>query len=71
VYTIAAEGDSLVARHRRHGRIPLAAADARDAFRGGAWYFERVRFERGTDGRVTALLASAGRVRDLRFERQE
>jgi CubicO group peptidase (beta-lactamase class C family) len=71
VYTVAAEGDRLVARHRRGGRIPLAAADARDAFRGGAWYFERVRFERAADGRVTALLASNGRVRDLRFERQE
>ena len=71
VYTLTAEGDSLVARHRRHGRIPLAAAEVRDEFRGGPWYFGRVRFERGADGRVTGLRTSGGRVRDLWFERQE
>jgi hypothetical protein len=71
VYTVAVEGDSLVARHRRHGRIPLTAADAPDEFRGGAWFFQRLRFVRGADGRVAALLASNGPVRDLRLERQE
>jgi CubicO group peptidase (beta-lactamase class C family) len=69
-YAVALEGSRLVARHRRHGAIPLTPLE-RDAFRGGAWYFSRVRFERGAGGRVGGLLVSGGRVRDLRFDRQE
>lgn len=65
-YRIVVKGDSLLARHPRHGDVPLSATDE-DTFAGGAWFFGKVVFSRGEDGRVDGLRVSGGRVRDLRF----
>jgi Domain of unknown function (DUF3471) len=59
----------LTARHRRHGDIPLRAS-GEDSFSGSRWFFQRLAFERDSDGAVRAFRLSAGRVRNLLFERQ-
>ncbi|HUG38893.1 MAG TPA: serine hydrolase [Longimicrobiales bacterium] len=69
-YTIAMVDGALVARHRRHGDIPLTPTE-RDTFRARRWFLDQVTFERDRAGAVTGMRGSAGRVRDLRFERQE
>lgn len=69
VYTLAVEGDSLVARHRRHDDFELTAREP-DVFE-GAGFFGTARFARDAAGRVTGMRVSNGRVRDLLFERVE
>ena len=61
--------EGLVARQRRHGKIALAPVGA-DEFRTSAWWMSSVRFERDEEGRVGALLVTAGRVRNVRFVRR-
>jgi CubicO group peptidase (beta-lactamase class C family) len=68
IYTILVQDGMLVARHRRHGDLPLTPA-APDAFDAGQWFFGRVRFERDSTGRVTSMRVSTSRVRALLFRR--
>jgi CubicO group peptidase (beta-lactamase class C family) len=68
IYTMAVVDGKLVARHRRHGDIPLTPAEP-DAFDGGQWFFGRVRFERDAAGGVTAFRVSSGRARNVLFRR--
>jgi CubicO group peptidase (beta-lactamase class C family) len=68
VYRLALAGDTLVARHVRHGDIPLVAT-GQDVFAGGRWFFARLTFTRDDRGRVDGFRATGSRVRDLRFER--
>ncbi len=58
----------LVARHVRIGDITLNPLTP-DYFSGNMWYASRLRFERDGIGRITGFRVSAGRVRDLLFER--
>jgi CubicO group peptidase (beta-lactamase class C family) len=69
-YTLAVEEGALFLHHRRHGTFRLSPVE-RDGFRGMAWFLEDVKFERGEDGRVAGLRVSSGRVRGLRFGRQD
>lgn len=69
VYTLAVEGDSLVARHRRHADFELTARES-DVFE-GVGFFGTARFARDAAGRVTGMRVSNGRVRNLLFERVE
>jgi hypothetical protein len=62
------DGGRLLARHRRHGDIPLTP-DHLDAFTAGQWFLSEARFERDSAGAVTLMRVSAGRARNLRFER--
>jgi CubicO group peptidase (beta-lactamase class C family) len=68
VYRVTVVGDSLVARHIRHGDIRLEPAEA-DVFTGDRWFFRRVAFTRDGGDRVDGFRVSGGRVRDLRFVR--
>jgi CubicO group peptidase (beta-lactamase class C family) len=67
-YTIAVEGDHLVAQHRRHDDIELAAT-GRDSFKGSEWFFQTVRFTRDKDNQVTGFRLTGSRVRNMRFDR--
>jgi CubicO group peptidase (beta-lactamase class C family) len=65
-FTVSASGDAIVLR-----RDSDAEAAPAQAWSGGVFRFRgmTLRFERGPDGRATALLVDAGRVRDIRFLR--
>ena len=65
-FTVSASGDTLVVR-RDSDAEPAPA----QAWSGGGFRFRgmTLRFERGSDGRATALVVDAGRVRDIRFVR--
>jgi CubicO group peptidase (beta-lactamase class C family) len=67
-YTILEKDGQLVARHRRHGDIPLSPREP-DQFDGGQWFFGRVLFLRDSGGAVTGFRVTGGRVRNLLFER--
>jgi hypothetical protein len=67
-YTIVVQDGKLVAQHRRHDDIALTMVD-RDAFLGNQWFFQRIRFSRDKDGRVTGMRVTGGRVRNMRFDR--
>lgn len=58
----------LVVRHRRHGEMVLRQ-DAADRFSGAA--LGSIRFDRDANGNVTGLRVTTGRVRNLRFDRQQ
>jgi CubicO group peptidase (beta-lactamase class C family) len=68
VYRIVAAGDSLFARHVRHGDIALTPAE-RDVFSGARWFMARVAFERDPGGSVTGFRVTGNRVRNLAFVR--
>ena len=68
VYTLVVQGDRLVARHRRHGDLPLTPVEP-GVFAGGQWFLGRVRFEPDATGAPAVMRVSAGRVRNVRFER--
>jgi CubicO group peptidase (beta-lactamase class C family) len=68
IYTIVVKEGQVVARHRRHGDIPLAPVQP-DTFEGGQWFFGRVHFERDSTGQVTAMRVSTGRVRNVLFRK--
>ena len=67
-YEVLLQNNGLVARHRRHGDIALRPVSA-DNFRAAPFYFSEIRFERDAAGKVTGMRVSAGRVRNLRFEK--
>lgn len=66
-YTVAIDEDKLVVRHPRFEDVELEPSKE-DTF-GGGFPMSTVEFVRDEDGRVTALLASNGRARDIRFDR--
>jgi CubicO group peptidase (beta-lactamase class C family) len=70
IYTIVLQEGRLLARHRRHGDLPLVAKQA-NVFSGSPAWVEHVVFERGADGKVTGMRVSnaSGRTRNLRFEK--
>lgn len=70
VYTVVLQDGRLVARHRRHGDIPLAPREA-NRFRGADRILDRVVFERGANGAVTGMRVTSGRVRNVWFEKQD
>ena len=69
-YTIVLDEDQLIAEHRRHGRIALNPEE-QDTFSGSAWFFSDIAFDRDEAGGVAGMHVSSGRVRNLRFEKQE
>lgn len=64
--TIEQRGDTLVLRQRRREDATLRPATAADTFEGRNLTLS---FERDRNGEVTALYASNGRTRDVRFAR--
>ena len=67
-YTVTINEGTVEISHWRHGTARLRPA-AGDVFRSSG-VFRSVRFERDDQGKVTELLISTGRVRNLRFKRQ-
>ncbi len=68
-YSLGVQNGKLVARHRRHGEIELKSTGP-DQFSSNRWFFERVRFERDTQGEIATMLVTTGTVRNVRFQRQ-
>jgi hypothetical protein len=68
IYTVLVEGGRLIARHRRHGDIPLDPVEP-DVFEAGQWYFGTTRFERDSSARVTAMRVSTEHARNVLFRR--
>lgn len=68
-YTLAVEGDQLVARHRRHGDIKLTP-HVQNVFNGSEWFFRTVEFGWEEIGVVVGMRVSNGRVRKVLFEKQ-
>lgn len=68
-YDLIVQNDTLVATHRRHEDIPLTQT-GKDRFRGSAWWFQRLEFQR-KGGNITGFLLSGSRVRNLRFEKKK
>ncbi|MGE0695041.1 MAG: serine hydrolase [Pirellulales bacterium] len=67
-YDIVVDGDHLVARHQRHEDIRLTHTTG-DEFAGSTWFIQGLKFQRCADGKITGLVASNGRVRNLKFDR--
>ncbi|MFQ5628440.1 MAG: serine hydrolase [bacterium] len=68
-YAIIVQDSALVAQHRRHSDFTLTP-QSQDIFSGSAWFFNRVRFVRDAENRITGLRVSNGRVRNLLFARK-
>ncbi|AHG92762.1 beta-lactamase (plasmid) [Gemmatirosa kalamazoonensis] len=66
---LVADGTTLVVRRRHNPDVTLTVT-GRDAF-AGAWPIATVRVERDAAGRPAALRVTSGRVRDVRFARQD
>ena len=68
LYRIVVDDGSLVARHKRHGDLPLEPAGP-DTFTGPRWFFRKVEFSRDDAGELEGFRLTGGRVRNLRFVR--
>jgi CubicO group peptidase (beta-lactamase class C family) len=68
-YEVVLGAEGLVARHDRHGDVPLLPL-LPDEFRGEERFLQDVRFVRDDADRVSGLLISSGGARNLRFERR-
>ncbi|MGB8490748.1 MAG: serine hydrolase [Bacteroidales bacterium] len=67
-YTMVVESGKLIARHFRTGDVLLTLTKP-DQFSGNKWYFGRIVFTRNSNGNITGLNVSGGRVRNLKFEK--
>lgn len=69
-YTVVLHDGRLLARHRRHGDVPLTPKRA-NVFKGAESWIDTVEFQRAADGTVTALRVSNanGRLRNVRFDK--
>lgn len=72
IYTVVMQDGTLIARHRRHGDVPLAPRRA-NVFQGGENWLDGVQFQRAPDGTVTGMRVSnaGGRLHNLLFEKLE
>ncbi len=68
-YRLVVEDGKLLARHRRHGDIPLIWTMG-DTFTGRQWFFRKLEFVRNDDGEVSGFLLTGGRVWNMRFEKR-
>ena len=69
VYTIGIRDGKLVARHFRHGEIPMIWTEG-DTFTGRRWFFRKLEFQRDKNGRISGFLLTGGRVWNLRFDKR-
>jgi len=69
-YKIILQENKLLARHRRHGDIPLVL-NKKDLFTGRTWFFQKIRFVRNEKQEISGFLLTGGRVRNLRFVKQQ
>ena len=69
-YVFAVEEEFLIAKHSRLSDIKLTHVKE-DIFTGNQWFFGRVEFTRDENKTITGCKVSSGRVRDLKFEKNE
>ncbi|MEM1134561.1 MAG: serine hydrolase domain-containing protein [Bacteroidota bacterium] len=67
-YTISLKNDTLFWHHIRHGDFKMKRIK-KDVLKGN-WPFNMVKFQRNKKGKVTGILVSNGRVRNLWLEKQ-
>jgi hypothetical protein len=67
-YEFAVQGEKLIALHSRLSDIELDPIK-KDVFSGDAWFFSQIDFVRDSDNNITGCKVSAGRVRNLYFEK--
>ena len=68
-YTFEAKDDHLIAKHIRNSEFILRPIKG-DRFSANRWFFSIVEFVRNPEGKITDILVSSGRIRNLRFEKQ-
>ena len=68
-FDLAVENQQLIARHIRLGDIILSPTK-RDAFVGDKWFFGQAEFIRDTGQQITGYKVSAGRVRNVKFQKE-
>jgi hypothetical protein len=68
-YTVTLQNGGLVVTHRRNDDINLTSLAA-DSFQGNRWFFQRVRFTRDKENRVSGFRLTGSRVRNMRFEKR-
>lgn len=69
-WTLAVRDGALAARHLMHDDVALRPR-VRDLFEGEAWFLREVRFTRDARGAVNGMRVSAGRIKNVRFDRVE
>ena len=67
-YTFTVIDNKLIGKHIRHEPMDLTPSGP-DKFGSSAWYFGQVEFVRDEKGRINALKASSGRVKNVRFDK--
>lgn len=68
-YRIVVDGDHLAAKHAGNKDIRLTYIE-KDTYKGGAWFFSWVEFERNGDGDVTGFRVTGHRARNIAFTRR-
>ncbi|HEY0744218.1 MAG TPA: serine hydrolase domain-containing protein [Chryseosolibacter sp.] len=68
-YKLKVIENELIATHVRHEPAELIPT-APDTFSTDAWFMSSVTFLRNTDGQITGLKVSSGRVKNVRFMKQ-
>jgi CubicO group peptidase (beta-lactamase class C family) len=68
-YKITIENGRLVAHHWRNEDIPLKQL-TEDLFEANKWYFDEVHFLRDKEKKINSFRVSAGRVKNLLFEKK-
>ncbi|MFY0630783.1 MAG: serine hydrolase [Flavobacteriaceae bacterium] len=67
-YHFAVVDGKLIAQHSRHSDFELTPSK-KDQFTSPAWFFGRIKFTRGENGKIIGCRVSSGRVRNLKFEK--
>jgi len=67
-YNFIVENEKLIARHSRIEDIELSPTK-KDHFAGNKWFFGQIEFTRNGDGTISGCKVTAGRVRNLKFEK--
>jgi CubicO group peptidase (beta-lactamase class C family) len=68
-YELVVRDGKLIVGHQRQPDVELTHVRD-DVFGGGAWYLQKVEFQRDEEGNVVGLNASSNRVHNLKFERR-
>lgn len=69
-YTLYVEGGKLMGRHRRVDPFPITHEKG-ESFKGGAWFFSSLTFDRDPAGAVTGFMAANSRTRGVWFRKIE
>ncbi len=69
-YSFVVEDGKLVAKHIRHPDTDLRPVK-KDRFLSGAWYMPDIEFVRDSNGSISGLKISSGRVRNVRFRKTQ